>query len=222
MKMNIQKSRLAAVLTMALVVCMMVSMLALPASAATTEKTFYWVEFSRNEDFCNQLHEVLCGCDEYYYAAVASTRFCELMTEDGLFICGESTIEGFCRYFNCSYDLSKYPVWTEGITNWYELPIAPEGVELDYGSGSVVLSYVVPEETLPPEETTAPTEIPPQDVTPPDNDNNLGIADAVTPELLTGVLDEIVSLLPIVIPVMIGCIGLGKAISFITNVLRGA
>lgn len=44
----------------------------------------------------------------------------------------------------------------------------------------------------------------------------------VTADMLGGVLDEIIGLLPVVIPVMIGFIGLRKAISFLQGVLHSA
>lgn len=44
----------------------------------------------------------------------------------------------------------------------------------------------------------------------------------VTAEMLGGVLDEIVGLLPVIIPVMIGFIGLRKGISFLQGVLHSA
>lgn len=44
----------------------------------------------------------------------------------------------------------------------------------------------------------------------------------VTAEMLGGVLDEIVGLLPVVLPVMISFIALRKGISFIQSVLHGA
>lgn len=44
----------------------------------------------------------------------------------------------------------------------------------------------------------------------------------VTSEMLGGVLDEIVGLLPVIIPVMIGFIGLRKGISFLQGVLHSA
>lgn len=49
-----------------------------------------------------------------------------------------------------------------------------------------------------------------------------GLADVVTPTLLNGVLDEVIGLLPVVIPVMVGFIALRKGISFIQNVLHSA
>lgn len=44
----------------------------------------------------------------------------------------------------------------------------------------------------------------------------------VTAELLGGLLDEIVGLLPVIIPVMIGFIGLRKAIAFLFSTMRSA
>lgn len=44
----------------------------------------------------------------------------------------------------------------------------------------------------------------------------------VTGEMLNGVLDQIVGLLPVVIPVMITFIGLRKGISFLQGVLHSA
>lgn len=44
----------------------------------------------------------------------------------------------------------------------------------------------------------------------------------VTETMLSGVLDEVVSLLPVCIPVMIGFIGLRKGIAFIQNILHSA
>lgn len=48
------------------------------------------------------------------------------------------------------------------------------------------------------------------------------LATIVTADMLGGVLDEIVALLPVAIPVMIGFIGLRKAISFLQGVLHSA
>lgn len=48
------------------------------------------------------------------------------------------------------------------------------------------------------------------------------VASAVSADMLQGVLDELVALLPVVIPVMIGFIGLRKAISFLQGVLHSA
>ncbi len=44
----------------------------------------------------------------------------------------------------------------------------------------------------------------------------------VTAEMLSGVLDEITGLLPIVIPVMIGFIAVRKGISFLQSILHAA
>lgn len=44
----------------------------------------------------------------------------------------------------------------------------------------------------------------------------------VTAEMLSGVLDEITGLLPIVVPVMIGFIAIRKGIAFLQSVLHSA
>lgn len=44
----------------------------------------------------------------------------------------------------------------------------------------------------------------------------------VTADMISGVLDEIVGLLPVIVPVMIGFIGLRKGISFLQGVLHSA
>ena len=49
-----------------------------------------------------------------------------------------------------------------------------------------------------------------------------GLSDVVTADMLSGVLDEIVGLLPICIPVMIGFIGLRKGIGFVRGILQSA
>ena len=49
-----------------------------------------------------------------------------------------------------------------------------------------------------------------------------GLSGVVTSDLMSGVLDEIVALLPICIPVMVGFIALRKGISFVRGILRSA
>lgn len=53
-------------------------------------------------------------------------------------------------------------------------------------------------------------------------DASAGLSNVVTSEMLSGVLDEVVALLPVCIPVMIGFIGLRKGISFIQSILHSA
>ena len=48
------------------------------------------------------------------------------------------------------------------------------------------------------------------------------MADIVTSSMLTGVLDEITGMLPVVIPVMISFIALRKGIAFLQSVLHSA
>lgn len=48
------------------------------------------------------------------------------------------------------------------------------------------------------------------------------LANIVTADMIKGVLDEIVGLLPVILPTMIGFIGLRKGISFLQGVLHSA
>lgn len=48
------------------------------------------------------------------------------------------------------------------------------------------------------------------------------LSSVVTADLLGGVLDEIVALLPVCIPVMIGFIALRKGIAFVSHILHSA
>lgn len=49
-----------------------------------------------------------------------------------------------------------------------------------------------------------------------------GLSSIVTGEMLSGVLDEVVGLLPVCIPVMIGFIALRKGIGFVRGILQSA
>ena len=48
------------------------------------------------------------------------------------------------------------------------------------------------------------------------------LSKVVTQQLMSGVLDEIIGVLPVCLPVMITFIGIRKGISFVTGVLRAA
>jgi len=48
------------------------------------------------------------------------------------------------------------------------------------------------------------------------------LSTVITGDMLMGVLDQIVALLPVVLPVMITFIGLRKGISFVRGILQGA
>lgn len=50
----------------------------------------------------------------------------------------------------------------------------------------------------------------------------MDLSKVVTSDMLSGVLNQIVGLLPIVIPVMISFIGLRKGISFLQHILHSA
>jgi len=48
------------------------------------------------------------------------------------------------------------------------------------------------------------------------------VASVITSDMLMGVLEELTSLLPICLPVMITFLGIRKAIAFVQHILRAA
>lgn len=48
------------------------------------------------------------------------------------------------------------------------------------------------------------------------------LSKVVTAEMVGGVLDEIIGLLPVIIPAMIGFIAIRKGVSFVLGMLRSA
>ena len=48
------------------------------------------------------------------------------------------------------------------------------------------------------------------------------LSQIVTSEMVSGVFDQILGLLPVIMPVMVGFIGLRKGISFLQGVLHSA
>lgn len=52
--------------------------------------------------------------------------------------------------------------------------------------------------------------------------SSLALASVVTSDMVSGVLSEVVGLLPVVIPAMIGFIAIRKGVSFVLGMLRSA
>ena len=50
----------------------------------------------------------------------------------------------------------------------------------------------------------------------------MDLTDVITANMLNGVLDQIVGLLPVVMPVLVGFIGLRKGIAFVRSILHSA
>ena len=48
------------------------------------------------------------------------------------------------------------------------------------------------------------------------------LKNVITAEMMSGVMDEILGVIPVALPVMIGFIALRKGISFITSALKSA
>lgn len=47
------------------------------------------------------------------------------------------------------------------------------------------------------------------------------IADSITTDMMNGILTQITDLLPVVLPVMVGCLAFRKGLSFFQSLIRG-
>jgi len=50
----------------------------------------------------------------------------------------------------------------------------------------------------------------------------MDLSEVITANMMNGVLDQIVGLLPVVMPVLVGFIGLRKGIAFVRSILHSA
>ena len=192
--MNIHKSRFAAILSVALMVCMMVTMLVVPASAATYSMRLAGIDAI---DYVT-LHEFICGCAEPDYKAWVDLGSLMACVDDSGHLYFLPELSGL-EYTGCYLKNGLAVLYCEELgTHAVKLPFDCERYYLDDETAYVFTSAID------------------------DTDVGIGMTDVVTPELFNTVLDEIVALLPVVIPVMIGFIGLRKGISFLLNVLHSA
>ena len=205
--MNIQKSRLAAVLSVALMVCMMVAMLVVPASAATFEVKARPAQVYRNVLAAGIYRTAQAELHEHEsYEELASAlglsglvQGAQVGTDGNAVYLAVNAITSFIDKYNTTYadtpiDVENFVVYkTASGVDVYRVPVI--GVVDTFMSTQTIVYYY---------ETTG------------------ALVDSLESESLEGVLQQIVDLLPVVIPVMIGFIGLRKGISFLQSVLHSA
>ena len=208
MKMNIQKSRLAALIGLMLMVCMMVAMLAVPASAATFEVAVGFGVVMENKVAAN-IYELsnadLHDCKTYSELAAdlgyaLDRKYQSAIAPDGNAVyLSETVIADYLIIYN-----EKYPETPITAPEFFQY-ISKNGIVVykvpAYGCADKVFSTNYAKYTY----TTTGK-----------------FVDSLEESSLSGVLNQIIDLLPIVIPVLIGFIGLNKAIKFIIGVLHSA
>ena len=201
--MNIQKSRLAAIIGLMLLVCMIATTMIIPASAAEYEIITTVVQAMNQQNGLKFLE--ITGADLYDYesreALAAKISYGNVIhffydIENQRVFITEHYADFFCMRYEAATGHSikerlTYNRYYNGHTKYVAIENAnvPESVS----GANRRICY---------------------------NDDD--IVDAVSMDNLSGVLNEILCLLSIVIPVLIGFIGLDKAIKFITGVLHSA
>lgn len=215
--MKIQKSRLAAILTVLVLVCSMAATMVIPASADEVTQTFYYVESVHMSALAPAVWKA-AGCDAEHgsgdWQAVVQKLGAYsdgLLSEDkSVFLLDYNYIPYFCEQHGlvCTENniLSWEPEEYYGDHEYFAVPIDTSNMEYDSD-----IDYELVFHSAASSGSDTPVET-----------ASSGLASIVNKEMLSGVLDEVINLLPVVIPVMIGFIGLRKGISFLQSVLHSA
>lgn len=219
--MKIQKSRITAIISVLVLVCSMAAVMVIPAAAAETV-TFYTVYNVPVEDVVLAVFQQV-GCEQDFREdckkASISVFLAETMdgfvSKDGsVFVVDSNYLEYFVTVHSNCCDCGIYEefhelpsCYTDSSDNEYlAVPLDVSGFERS--GDAVIFTYSGPDTSTPSVPTTPPTDS--------------GLSKVVNKEMLTGVLNEVTSLLPIIIPVIVGFIGLRKGISFLQSILHGA
>lgn len=216
--MNIQKSRLTSIISVLVLVCSMVAVMVIPA-AAVEAVNFYPVFNIPVVDVVLAVFQQV-GCEQDFRADCKETSISVFLaetmngfvSEDGAFFVVDSgNLENFvavhsnccdCEIHDEFYELPSY--FSDSFDKEYlAVPLDVSGFERS--GDDVIFTYSGPDTSSPSTPTT-----------------DSGLSKVVNKEMLTGVLNEVTSLLPIVIPVIVGFIGLRKGISFLQSILHGA
>ena len=205
--MNTQKSRFAAVVSMLLVVCMMVTTFVIPASAASVPVTVYNAKFNQVVSVASLFEHLqldLCGYDSYIDLASAVGA-----TGQSTFLCTEN---GDYFYFNNNFidrSISFYNqktgsdfVFEDDFRIYY---MTNEGQKfykfknINVNARTSVISVYG--------EFTYHT--------------NSAFVNAIPDNGLSSVFDSILEILPIALVAIVAYIGLRKGIDFVKNTVRG-
>ena len=230
MKMNIQKSRLAALLSVMLIVCMMTAMLAIPVSAAEVSTVAYDVN---NPNSLHNSIDITTALLKYFnlnlnlegmtnYYDIASYIYEKFYFEevkyspdiDYIFLGANDmtnaldAISGQFPELQSEIDdlnetLWDYSIFFDGAEAW-AIPYVKYSEKSQFELGSIQhdVEFTIPDA--------------------PASSGSAGLADVINADMINSVTDEVVNLLPVVIGVIIGYVGLRKALSFLQSVLHSA
>ena len=205
--MLFKKSRLAALLSVALMVCMMVAMLVVPASAATFDVEVRIAQVDRTLMVAGiyrtaqaELHEYESYEDLAMALGYSGTVQQVYASPDGNAVyLNLNNITGFIDKYNSTYT---------------DTPIAVENFAIYKNSAGLDMYRIPAIGVVKDFMTTQTTTF---------TYNTTGaLVDSLESGSLEGVLQQIIDVLPIAIPVLIGFIGLRKGISFLQSVLHSA
>lgn len=226
--MKIQKSRLTAIITVLVLVCTMVAVMVIPASATELFQGRLVNGVSLDDVALAVFRDAGCDSDytpDDFRSTVTSTFMSDtingfLLEDASIFLIDSAYIDSFQTAHNlfCGCDLfdmtdDRYFAYfnLDDECDYFAVSVDTSNME---GEGSVVSFEYTGSDSATPSPTT------PSAPSTPAADS--GLSKVVNKEMLTGVLNEVISLLPIIIPVIVGFIGLRKGISFLQSILHSA
>lgn len=202
--MTIQKSRLAAIVSMMLVVCVMVTTMVVPASAASVPLKIYECYYSQQNygaSIYEYLNADLQGCGNYaelaYYFYSNSNKPYYFSAKENMLFVPLADFEAAIEFYNAKFDekleVPELPLfYYEDDSGTQYIKIVPYAKKPN--SKIRVLEFT--------EKTSSV------------------IGNVVSSDGLSGVLAQIVEILPVVLVVIVGFIALRKGISFVQGVLN--
>lgn len=105
--MNIQKSRITAILSVAIIACMMVTVMAVPAFAAEVEEQAYYVDVECTQEQMATVHDYFCNwCAGY---EPSEETFSCYMTENGEMVVSNQEVRS--RLSSCSINWDSYTTY---------------------------------------------------------------------------------------------------------------
>lgn len=218
--MKIQKSRVTAIISILVLVCSMVAVMAIPASAAELLQCYLVNDVPLDDVALAVFRDAGCKSDftsSDFMSAVTGVFMADTISgfmpdDKSVFLINAVFITSFENAHNlfCGCDLfdmsdDRYSAYFNQDDDYDYFAVSVDAANLEYEGSIITFEYTG---------SVSPTP------TTPTTDSDL--SKVVNKEMLTGVLNEVTSLLSIVIPVAVGFIGLRKGISFLQSILHGA
>lgn len=205
--MKIFKNRF--LLTVLTVICVMVSTMSVAVSAAENEIAFYAADDFTVSTVVLAIFD-MAGVDFGQPEIQQATRYCKgepgyLSEDKTIFLVNDTFIENALAVFESDESIYNWKPESYYLTEYghkyYSVPISTDGLTAD---PEIIFTAVYYGKTS---GDTMPT---------------TDLTSAVNAKMMSSVLDEVLDLLPVVVVVIVGFVGLRKGIGFLQGILHNA